>query len=189
MTDGRDTRKDGPDTGNKNLDLLIKLLMMTTSDNDNIALISIRKANAQLEKFNADWESLLRGRVSVVADPFNGMAKPSVESRPAPKATPPAPAPTPPRPRAPTPPPRPAPHPMHQTTTAAPKPFTPFPNRYDTHCLRCLRPILSGEGLVTDKINGHWQVECAPGKGCKTPRGQKAPPKPSLDPRNITNLI
>src|SRR5262245_33826082 len=66
---------DKPTTGNEDLDLLIKCLGMTTSDNDNIALVSIRKANSILEKKGFEWDALLRGRVKVVADPF---AQPAV---------------------------------------------------------------------------------------------------------------
>lgn len=94
-------------TGNQNLDLLIKLLNLTTSSQDGEALVAIRKANEQLSRFNATWESLIRSKVTIVADPFSGtpsQAQPTFQSRPAPAATPPRPAPPPP-------PPRPAPRP------------------------------------------------------------------------------
>src|SRR5262245_7003176 len=59
-------------TGNQNLDLLIKLLGQTQSDNENIAIMAMRKANEQVTKFKTTWEDLLTGRVTVVADPFSG---------------------------------------------------------------------------------------------------------------------
>jgi len=55
-----------------NLSKLIKLLKMTTSSNDAEALAFLRKANAELVKFGGDWESLLRGKVTVIGDPFDG---------------------------------------------------------------------------------------------------------------------
>lgn len=65
----------GPDLG-----LLIKMLKMTTSDTDTMALVAIRKANKELEKFGGDWEALLRGKVKVtiVSDPFANNSIPDV---------------------------------------------------------------------------------------------------------------
>lgn len=60
-----------------NLGLLIKLLKMTTSSVDGEALIAIRKANEQLAKFGGDWEALLRGKVTVIGDPFAGLDQPA----------------------------------------------------------------------------------------------------------------
>lgn len=64
-----------------NLELLIKLLKLTTSSNDGEALLASRKANEVLGKFGGDWEALLRGKVTVIADPFAAAATP-VASRP-----------------------------------------------------------------------------------------------------------
>lgn len=58
-----------------NLDLLIKLLNMTRSTTpDGEALAAMRKANLQLEKLGptATWETLLRGKITILADPFSG---------------------------------------------------------------------------------------------------------------------
>lgn len=60
-----------------NLPLLIKLLKLTTSSNDQEALMAVRKANEQLAKFGGDWEKLLRGKVTVISDPFVNVAPPS----------------------------------------------------------------------------------------------------------------
>jgi len=69
-----------------NLGLLIKLLKMTTSNTDAEALSAIRKANQQLQKFGGDWEALLRGKVTVIGDPFADMpAPPKREATPPPR--------------------------------------------------------------------------------------------------------
>jgi hypothetical protein len=89
------------------LTLLIKLLKMTTSSHDNEALVAMRKANTELLKFGGDWDTLLRGKVTVIGDPFENLRKPDVGAPrpPAPHAPPPPPPP--PRPQAPPPPQRP----------------------------------------------------------------------------------
>lgn len=69
---------------NADLSLLIKMLGMTDSDSDGQALVAIRKANAQVRKLGTTWEDLLRGKVTVIADPFNAgdlRAPPPVETR------------------------------------------------------------------------------------------------------------
>lgn len=57
-------------------DLLLKILNMTTSDNDNMSLVSIRKANALLAEAGWSWEKLLAGKIVVVADPFSNLQAP-----------------------------------------------------------------------------------------------------------------
>src|SRR6516164_11568205 len=56
--------------------LLLKLLKMTTSDNDGECLVSIRKANGVLRDAGWDWDRLLSGKIRVIGDPFNGVAAP-----------------------------------------------------------------------------------------------------------------
>jgi hypothetical protein len=51
-------------------ELLIKLLKMTTSDNDGESLTALRKANEFLKTAGWDWEKLVRGRITVIADPL-----------------------------------------------------------------------------------------------------------------------
>lgn len=123
-----------PASSELNLDLLIKLLNMMSSTNDNIALMSARKATQQVEKVGGDWETLLRGKVTIIADPFASASVPPVpQSNWKPNvnrsAPPPPQRPTPPwamgaaqpRPR-PTPPPSPPPsQPRPNTTTVPPK--------------------------------------------------------------------
>lgn len=81
-----------------NLGLLIKLLKMTSSTHDHEALSAIRMANQQLAKFGGDWERLLRGKVTVIGDPFVGVEAPQT---PAPATRPAPPAPPRPTPQAP----------------------------------------------------------------------------------------
>lgn len=69
-----------------NLELLIKLLKLTTSSNDGEALMASRKANEVLAKFGGDWEALLRGKVTVIADPFAAAAPPPPKHAPPPAA-------------------------------------------------------------------------------------------------------
>lgn len=51
-------------------DLLLKMLNMTTSDNDNMALVAIRKANNLLKTEGWTWQKLLEGKITIVEDPF-----------------------------------------------------------------------------------------------------------------------
>jgi len=54
-----------------NIQMLIKLLAMTTSPNDGEALNAVRMANAALARHNANWDEVLRGKVPMVdVDPF-----------------------------------------------------------------------------------------------------------------------
>lgn len=143
------------DTDNElpNLGLLIKLLKMTSSTHDAEALSAMRKANEQLVKFGGDWERLLRGKVTVIGDPFIGVQAPRTpptSTRPAP----PPPAPQAPRP-VPTPPSSPAYVPKHawgqqrqapRTATAqAPKPYHPRPAKQPAQ--KIPTPDLSKLGL------------------------------------------
>jgi hypothetical protein len=94
------------------LEKLIKIMKMTTSSTDGEALAAIRMANSQLTRLKTDWEAVLRGKISIMPDPFGGVpivnakpAPPSPAPRPAPQPTPqprwnpPPPPPPPPRPR------------------------------------------------------------------------------------------
>lgn len=64
-------------TDDPRLSMLIKLLQMTTSDNDSEALVAIRKANSLVRNhFGGDWDSLLRAKVKIIADPFFNVAPP-----------------------------------------------------------------------------------------------------------------
>lgn len=49
----------------KRFETFIKLMNLTTSDQDGEALVALRKANAVLMESNINWEQLLRSKVSV----------------------------------------------------------------------------------------------------------------------------
>lgn len=59
-------------------ELLVKLLMMTTSSNDGEALTAIRKANELLKTQGWDWVKLIAGKITIVEDPFKDLAMPEV---------------------------------------------------------------------------------------------------------------
>lgn len=58
-------------------ELLTKLLMLTTSNNDAEALQAVRKANALLKASGWDWQQLINGKITIVEDPFKGLATPT----------------------------------------------------------------------------------------------------------------
>lgn len=58
------------------LERLIKLLKMTTAHEDTVTLVAIRKANEELSRLGHDWEALLRGKVTIVEDPFKSFTPP-----------------------------------------------------------------------------------------------------------------
>lgn len=60
--------------------LLLKCLNMTTSDNDNIALVSIRKCNDILAAAGWTWEKLLAGKIKVVENPFKNTPNPFADN-------------------------------------------------------------------------------------------------------------
>lgn len=88
-------------------DLLLKMLKMTTSDNDGTALVAIRKANSLMAEFGWDWDKLIAAKIKVVENPFARMATPSAgpgqpsvpRQQPAASQAPPQPKPRPMRPQ------------------------------------------------------------------------------------------
>lgn len=188
-------------TGNSNLDLLIKLLGQTTSDNDNIALMAIRKANDQLKKFDLNWESFVKARITVAADPF-AIPTPNAPTAPPPAATaPPKATPSPGwgQPYSYTPPPRthrPKPQPKPTPTPAAP----PTPdytyvagtkkNQFDSVCADCHRRLAAGTGVLWRKNNKNnkWECRCEPGMGCQATTG-RARGNRKIDASIIDDLI
>ena len=78
---------------NSDLELLIKMLGMTGSDNENTALVAIRKANEQVKKLAGSWEQLLRGHFTIAADPFANLGSPTTTFKQAPAFHQPAPQP------------------------------------------------------------------------------------------------
>lgn len=59
-----------------NLEKLIKLMKMTTSTQDGEALTAIRMANGWLLRNGHDWETVLRGKITIIEDPFNAVNAP-----------------------------------------------------------------------------------------------------------------
>lgn len=125
----------------KDFDLLIKMLGMTSSDNENQALVALRKANDLAAKLGG-WDAILRGKVkiTVLADPFASMNIPKATTghyAPMPPVPPTRPVRTPPQqPKASPPPTQPPPQPR------------PIPNRYEGTCTTCRQKVLAGGGLV-----------------------------------------
>lgn len=98
------------------IDRLIKMMGMTTSDNDGQALVALRAANALLKKLNTDWDAVLRGKISIIADPFGDI--PVVQQAPKPPPEPPRPTPQ----QTPGPWSKPAPNPFRRTQGSAASP-------------------------------------------------------------------
>jgi hypothetical protein len=173
---------------------------MTTSSNDGEALSAMRKANAQLTKFNLTWPEFVKARITVAADPFalqptqsaNGSkapppASPSMQSQyaasqqstRAPKPTPPRPAPKP--TYAPPPPPPPA----EYTYAAGAK-----PNKFSTICANCSRKLAPGDGVLwrVKNISQRWDTRCAPGLGCQATSGRARGAR-KIDAQTIDDII
>ena len=79
-----------PSPKSDRLDKLVKLLRLTTSSNDAEALLAVRKANEILPQISPDWGDLLFGKVTLIADPFDGgHIGRSASDRPPPRKPPP----------------------------------------------------------------------------------------------------
>lgn len=147
-------------------ELLIKLLGMTQSDHDGEAVAAIRKANSLLAAAGWTWEQLIRGKITVVEDPFNNLTSNPWEeiAKKTYAAAPTAP------PRAPTPPPQP------RRTFAQNIPFVAsnsrqigtIPNKFVGYCYCCgvEVPATTGRAFTPDKYNpaapSKWSVICIP---------------------------
>lgn len=195
-----------PATSEVNLELLIKLLKMTTSSVDGEALTAMRKANEQLLKVGGDWENLLRGKVKVIADPFGTVAKP----QPSPKDRWGAPSGSaPPRPQ-PSPPPRPstswqASSPSFnqggaQTgrfrSAAPPPPKTGMaaivtrPNAFSGHCYACGVYVNTQAGWIFQKPGANrWEVLCATCSNSSAPLPSKRAKVQQASTSSIFNNI
>lgn len=137
-----------------NLDRLIKMMGMTSSDNDNQALVAIRTANKLLASAGASWDDILRAKVKVIADPFA-----SIPMQDVPKSTNRGPAPAAP------PPPRGTPRASSGTAPGRasgwtaqnnPPPPNPTPRKAPTNftdepCDRCGFKVLAGTGIYNNR--------------------------------------
>jgi hypothetical protein len=129
---------------------------MTTAANDHESLAFMRKANTLLHDAGWTWDRLLRGSVTVIADPFDSLPEPSNSSVPFSHTTPPRPrakSPNPPPPPNPTPPPPPSPPPFGTSFGF---------NRSNQHpgfCYCCGNHVGSQDGYIF-KPAGKWEVIC-----------------------------
>lgn len=161
-------------------ELLLKMLKMTTSDNDGQALVAIRKANALMESAGWDWDRLFAGKITVVADPFASISTPKARQGDGPSyrsgEAPPRPAP--PRPTRPgdygtafrPPPPPQAPHTGFMANTPPPPtlPLSTTKNMYPGFCYVCGNHTPSQDGFA---FQPHQHNHRAPTKWavlCKT---------------------
>ena len=143
-------------------EMLLKLLKMTTSDNDGECLVAIRKANGLLRSAGWDWDKLIAGKIKVVGDPFSGVAAPNYTNvnRPAPRAQPKPQAATP--PFSPPPPPRPQPQPQPRK----PKIGSNKANVFPSPCYCCGIHVPSQAGFLFDphvhnpRATTKWRVAC-----------------------------
>lgn len=71
---------------NLNIEKLIKMLNMTTSSMDQEALTAMRMVNQHLKDNKWTWDEILRGKITVAADPF--MTAPIPAARFTPSASP-----------------------------------------------------------------------------------------------------
>ena len=154
-------------------ELLRKLLKMTTSDNDNTALVAIRKANQLMTASGWDWDKLLNGKIKVVANPFASVAVPTSEKRGG----------TPTAPYA-----RPAPQPKR--TIGGGK-----ANQYEGYCWCCGYHVAPMAGYIfkprdyNNAATDRWQVVCDP---CNTNPHYTVPAtraKPRAPKGSVDNLI
>ena len=168
----------------KELAMLVKLLKMTTSSQDNEALVAMRKANEQLKKsFDNDWEKLLFGKVTIIADPFE-----NITVRRA-KAPPPSNAPAPRRPASPPPPPPPVTPRWHHRVPPLGVTLgsTAFAQRIIVNnarpevCQQCLKQIPMGAGMAVRYASGSdWYFFCD--QDCENDWFKQYAPKPTPTP-------
>lgn len=166
--------------------LLVKLLKMTTSDNDGEALSAMRKANALLTTAGWDWDKLMSGKITVVEDPFGsiGVPKSSRPVDPQPEwANPNAGT------RFPNPPPPPQPAAPKHTTW----PLGQVANKFAAACWCCGAEVLAGKGFIFkpgDHSNGpmQWKVACTPCNMTAIVANYAAPIQRTKRKANVTDL-
>jgi len=129
------------------LSLLIKLINMSTSDNDGEALVALRKANKIVKEFGG-WEPILRGKVTVIGDPFADLtAPPKRETAPPPAPRRPAAAPTTPQAK-----------PFHKPRTQWSPPPQPAPQAAPKPAPKPQPTAMPGLSFTKDG-NGYWNVK------------------------------
>lgn len=153
-------------------ELLIKLLGMSSSSNDGEALVAIRKANRLLADAGWSWEQLIRGKITIVEDPFNALDRQNGGNpfdahinRPTASAAPP-PRPTPPRQ------PNPTQHPTFKQNipfqASNSKPIGSNLNKYVGYCYCCGIEVPANTGrhfrpnAYNPAASDKWAVICMP---------------------------
>lgn len=156
-------------------ELLIKLMGLTASSNDGEALTALRKATSLLVSAGWDWDKLIRGKITVVEDPFKNLGDPTPRVERAADWTPGPAQPVRSTPQRPAPPPPP------------PQPVTAIKgvsvNRFPGYCWCCGQETLAGQGFIF-KPSTHnpratistFQVICSK---CE-PQGKLCTPGPAL---------
>lgn len=165
-------------------ELLKKLLMMTTSDNDGEALTALRKANSVLTAAGWDWNKLIDGRITVVEDPFKNLGVPPGRNGVgAGNAAPSTPGFTP-RPSTPTPP----PPPPRQGTPA--NPISSTPNRFPQACHCCGIEVITGTGYIfkVRPTDQKWSCVCTTCNTSALVFNSAAAPKRAKGKRNVSDL-
>jgi len=163
-------------------DMLLKLLKMTTSDNDGEALTAIRHANRVLRDAGWDWDKLIHAKIRIVEDPFKNLGTPS--SSPSPMAAT-SHAPYAPPPRAPSPPP---PQRLRGTPAA---PISSAPNRFADSCWCCGIEVVALAGWIFKPAPSHTKYEdvCATCNTSATVYNSRAPrAKPAKGKRSVIDL-
>lgn len=135
-------------------DRLLKLLRLTTSHTDGEALAAIRKANEWLLSKGLDWDKLLSGTVTIMADPFTEVPAPTPD--PIHSSRTPHVPPTPQRPQAPPAPPRPT----------APPPST---------CIDCGKTIQSWASRCATCSQMRYKAGSSPRRAAKAFTPAQAP--------------
>jgi hypothetical protein len=169
-----------PKPASEMLATLIKILGMTTSDNDNTALTAARAANAHLSRMQTNWADLLNGKVTIIADPFTSIPEPPAPTTTVSRASG-------------APPPRPTPQPARPAPTP-PKPHVPTfrINQYAGTCPHCYSKVRANMGWAVSKRYGGWDVQCQKDDSCRNDSSKRAPqpaprssgrrpPRPSTD--------
>ena len=168
-------------------ELLIKLLRMTTSDNDGEALTALRKANALLRSAGWDWEKLINAKIRVVANPFSGGLREPPRSTPVNGSGSPPP---PPQWTKSAPPPPPPPPPVSKTTW----PIGINPNRFPAPCYCCGIEVVANAGVIFRPNKYHsrapsdWKVACTTCNTTATISSYPAAPIRRKGKRNVSDL-
>lgn len=169
-------------------ELLIKLLKMTTSPNDAESLVALRKANELLRSAGWDWEKLVRGKITVIADPFKDLAKPPESPLHHPASYAPTPPPAPIRPYA-GPATAPKPPPPPPLVGSIKNPLSTRPNLFAGHCHCCGIEVVAKAGQIFQSHNSSvWKIACNTCNVSATVSLHPSPPQKVKRRKSISDL-